>query len=326
MVAHLQSKVRRIEGLCALEPGDVILDIGSNDGTTLGLYRQGGYRLFGMDPTGAKFHSYYPPHVRLLPTYFAAEKFLAESEGKKAKVVTSFSMFYDLEDPLAFMREIASVLAGDGIWVFEQSYMPAMLATNSYDTVCHEHLEYYSLAQILWMAPRVGLEVIDVELNDVNGGSFSVTAQLTGGPRLTDPSVAQLVAKESDGGLDRLDVYRTFSDRVSESKVKLQAFLQEARHAGNRVVALGASTKGNVILQYCGIGPELISCVGEINRDKFGAFTPGSNITIVDEAEVIAAAPDYVIVLPWHFRRFFDSQQKYKKLRLVYPLPELTGC
>ena len=125
-----------------------------------------------MDPSGTKFLSYYPADTTLIPEFFSADAFHARFKGRRAIVVTSFAMFYDLEDPVYFMREIEDVLADDGIWVFEQSYLPLMLARNAYDTVCHEHLEYFALHQILFMARQAGLKIIDVETNDVNGGSF----------------------------------------------------------------------------------------------------------------------------------------------------------
>ena len=177
MVAHLERKVRRIEGLVALSEGDLVVDIGSNDATTLAAYGDRGLDLVGIDPTGAKFREHYPPYVDLIPDFFSAALVRARFGDRRAKVVTSFSMFYDLEAPLAFMREVHEILADDGLWVFEQSYMPLMLETNSYDTVCHEHLEFYALAQIQWMAQRVGFSIVDVEFNEVNGGSFSVSVR-----------------------------------------------------------------------------------------------------------------------------------------------------
>jgi hypothetical protein len=233
-------------------------------------------------------------------------------------------MFYDLEDPIAFMREVKEVLEDDGIWVFEQSYMPSMLETNSYDTVCHEHLEYYALAQILWMAERVGLEIVDVELNDVNGGSFSVVAQKKGGRLPVSAAVPRVIEAERRQRLDDLQTYLDFGKRVRQSRQALLDFLREAQAAGKSVIALGASTKGNVILQFCGVDESLISAIGEVNPDKFGAFTPGTDIPILDEAQVIARKPDFALVLPWHFRRFFESQARYAALKLVYPLPTLS--
>jgi NDP-4-keto-2,6-dideoxyhexose 3-C-methyltransferase len=324
MVAHLRSKVQRIEALGVLQRGDLVVDIGSNDATTLKQYEIAGISRAGVDPTGVKFGHYYGAEIQLIPDFFGAMRFQQVFGNRKAKVITSFSMFYDLEDPMAFMREVGEVLDDNGIWVFEQSYMPTMLTTNSYDTVCHEHLEYYALAQILWMTERVGLRVIDVELNDVNGGSFSVTVQKATGKLPESKSVRALMDAERQQRLDDLETYIQFAARVRASKESLLAFLKQARADGKRVVGLGASTKGNVILQYCGIDASLIECIGEINSEKFGAHAPGSKIPIVDEKPLLLGKPDYVLVLPWHFRKFFESQDRYRSLKLVYPLPVLS--
>ncbi len=323
MVSHLREKVRRVESYGLLRSGDLVLDIGSNDGTTLSLYQDRDLTLVGFDPTANKFAGFYPPGVVAVADFFSSDGFLERFAGRKAKVITSFSMFYDLEDPQAFVREIAEVLADDGIWVLEQSYMPRMLETNSYDTVCHEHLEYYALTQIDWILRRCGLQLVDVECNTVNGGSFSVTVQKEGGSLPVADSVQAMLTEEAAMGLDREATYHAFRERVVASRGALLDFLERARAEGKRVIGLGASTKGNVILQYCGIGTELIEAIGEVNPDKFGSVTPGTHIPIVDERELLASNPDYALVLPWHFRSFFEGEPRYDRVSLVFPLPVL---
>lgn len=323
MVAHLQGKVRRLLQQVAPWAGDIVLDIGSNDSTTLQAYPVNGATLVGIDPTGSKFRGYYPAHITLIPDFFSAATFRQRFGGRRAKVVTSFSMFYDLEDPLGFMREVHEVLEDDGVWVFEQSYMPTMLQTNSFDTVCHEHLEYYALKQIQWMAERAGFVIVDVEFNEVNGGSFSVTVRKACSGASTPAPVLALIEQEGRAGLDSLAPYVAFAGRVAAARDQLRRFVQEAQHEGKTVAALGASTKGNVILQYCGFSERDILAVGEVNPDKFGCFTPGTWIPIIPEAELLARRPDYAIVLPWHFRRFFIGNAKFEEVTLVLPLPQL---
>ena len=323
MVSHLYNKVSRIRNLVKLESGDLVLDIGSNDGTTLGAYPND-LLLVGMDPTGEKFRSYYAPHIQLIPDFFSADKLANAYPSRKAKVITSFSMFYDLEDPMAFAREVSNSLHPEGIWVFEQSYMPMMLERNSYDTICHEHLEYYGLRQIVWLAERVGLKIIDVEFNDINGGSFSVVAALSSSVRKDDSGlVARIMAEEEAAGLSSLTPYQLFANNASQSRSAIQAFFSQARSEGKRVCCLGASTKGNVILQYCGLSSDDIETIGEVNPDKFGAFTAGSWIPIEDEEKVLESKPDYLMVLPWHFRDFFLNNKTYAGRQLVFPLPKL---
>lgn len=323
MVAHLERKVARIGRLVALSEGDLVIDIGSNDGTTLRAYGDRGLTLVGVDPTGAKFRRYYPDYADLIPDFFSADLVRARFPGRQARIVTSFSMFYDLEAPMAFMREVHEILADDGLWVFEQSYMPLMLETNSYDTVCHEHLEFYALRQIQWMAERVGFQIVDVEFNDVNGGSFSVSVRKAPPGTAPEPAVLAILEREDAAGLGTLEPYRAFAGRVAHSRADLLAFLDEVRARGQRVGALGASTKGNVLLQYCRLTPERIMAVGEVNREKFGSFTPGTFLPIVPEDELLADDPDYLLVLPWHFREFFVNSPNFAGRKLVFPLPRL---
>jgi len=325
MVAHLTRKVEQISGLVQLGPGDLVIDIGSNDATTLRAYGQPGLTLAGVDPTGTKFSEYYPPHIELIPDFFSAELVRQRFGARKAKVVTSFSMFYDLEAPMAFMQQVHDVLADDGVWVFEQSYMPSMLAANSYDTVCHEHLEFYGLAQIKWMTDRVGLTITDVEFNDVNGGSFSIATRKARAHEEVAAPIALVLADEAAAGLHTLEPYLAFQERVAAARDELQAFVGKAHSDGKRMGALGASTKGNVILQYCGFTGDDLFAVGEVNPDKFGCLTPGSWIPIVPEGKLMASKPDYLLVLPWHFRRFFEQSTAYAGASLVFPLPRLSA-
>lgn len=323
MVAHLHNKVNKILSQVELKIDDLVVDIGSNDSTTLQAYPASGLNLVGVDPTGVKFHSYYPAHIRLIPDFFSSALLKERFPGKNAKVITSFSMFYDLESPMDFMREIHEVLADDGIWVFEQSYMPAMLEKNSYDTVCHEHLEYYALHQIKWMAERVGFTILDVEFNEVNGGSFSVTVKKDGPEVSQAPLVTKILAQERALGLDGLAIYRAFSNRVSQSRDAIRQFIAKAKREGKSIVGLGASTKGNVVLQYCGLRAQDVAYVGEVNREKFGCYTPGTWIPIIPETNLLEMKPDYLVVLPWHFREFFLGRETYKGFNLVFPLPSL---
>ena len=323
MVAHLHNKVKKIQDLVSLDKGYLVIDIGSNDSTTLQAYPSDGLILVGVDPTGTKFHQYYPSHIQLIPDFFTSKLVNNRFPEQKAKVVTSFSMFYDLEDPMGFMQQVYEVLANDGIWVFEQSYMPTMLDINSYDTVCHEHLEFYALRQIKWMADKVGFRIVDVEFNDINGGSFSVTVSKARGDASVVTSVQKILDIEQEKGLDTLTPYQLFAERVVKTKQDLLSFIQKAHIDGKSISVLGASTKGNVLLQYCGLTANEIDYVGEVNSEKFDCYTPGTWIPIISEQELLNKKPDYLIVLPWHFRQFFVTNSKLKNMKLVFPLPKL---
>ena len=299
-----------------------MVDIGSNDGTTLGFY-PATLRRVGVDPTGEKFRAHYQKGVELISDFFSGEILLAYTSSKKAKVVTSFSMFYDLESPVDFCKQIRDVLDPKGMWVFEQSYMPLMLERNSFDTICHEHLEYYGLEQIIWIMAEAGLKVVDVELNDINGGSFSVTATLKSNPHPVSLDVSAMLKKEIDLKTSSLEPYEKFNAGIDRAKVELHDFLHTCEKQGHKVAALGASTKGNVLLQHLKLSSKEIVAVGEINVDKFGRITPGTNIPIVDEAELLSTDIEYFIVLPWHFRDYFVECGRYKGKKLVFPLPRL---
>lgn len=324
MVQHLHAKVRKIMATNILRSGDLVMDIGSNDSTTLQAYPSEGLTLAGVDPTGIKFKEYYPPHINLVPEFFTRDTFQKYFPGRKARVVTSFSMFYDLEDPMDFMRQVFEVLEDDGIWCFEQSYMPTMLETNSYDTVCHEHLEFYALSQIKWMADRVGFKIVDIEFNDVNGGSFSITVAKAKCLHFEEhPDVLLVLKQEIDKGLDSIEPYKQFAERVAQSKHELTAFIDQAISQGKKIAAIGASTKGNVLLQYCELNAKKITYVGEVNEEKYGCFTPGTWIPIIPEAQLLEMDIDYFLILPWHFKKFFQGSNKYNKVQFIYPLPRL---
>ena len=323
MVDHLKKKVSKILQTVKLSDGDIILDIASNDSTTLQAYPKNKYELVGIDPTGKKFINYYPEHIKLIPDFFSLKTFNNFYKNMKAKVITSFAMLYDLNDPLIFIREIKEILSKDGIWVFEQSYMPQMLASNSYDTVCHEHKEYYGLHQIKWMVDHVGLKIIDVEFNNINGGSFSVTASHIDSPFEVNPIIDKILDDEKRKSLHTLNPYLEFSARVKKLKQDFINFIKKAKMDNKSVGALGASTKGNVILQYCGITNDDIDFVGEVNSDKFNHFTPGTFLPIISEDMALKKNPDYLIVLPWHFKEFFLQQKKFKNTKLIFPLPTM---
>lgn len=324
MVTHLYAKIARIKAMTDLAAGDLVIDIGANDGTSLGAYPED-LLLVGVDPTGAKFRQYYKRHVQMIPDFFSARLVSDAFPGKKAKVITSFSMLYDLEQPLAFAGDVAEILdKADGIWVFEQSYMPLMLDRLAFDTICHEHLEYYGLKQIMWMLDRVGMKVVDVELNDVNGGSFSVVAaSRESNRRVETDRIAALLKDEQTKGLDELHPYKHFDQQIKRICGELIQLVRTAKAAGKKVGALGASTKGNVLLQYCGFTDQDIEVVGEVNPDKFGAYTPGTGIPVEDEKAVLARRYDYLIVLPWHFKEFFLQNKAFTGQHLLFPLPRI---
>ena len=322
MIEHLRSKVQKIEKMVTLSSSDIVIDIGSNDGTTLQQYKPGP-QLIGVDPTAIKFGTLYPSASIKIPEFFSASVVLHATRGERAKVITSFAMMYDLEDPVAFAEDVAHVLAIDGIWIFEQSYMPSMVERLAYDTICHEHIEYYGLRQIKWILDKVGLKIIDIEFNDINGGSFSVVATHQQSNYQSDSdSIQEIIDQEKSRGYTQIDVYKEFAQRVKSSREELIREISYLVSEGKRVIGLGASTKGNVLLQFCDLNINKIESIGDVNPDKHGCFTPGTWIPIISEDEAIAAAPDYFLILPWHFKSFFMKSDRFIGAKLIFPLPK----
>lgn len=326
MVRHLTQKIGFLEKLADLKPGDTVLDIGSNDATSLKAYSTSSLTRIGIDPTGMKFKEYYPDDIKLVPDFFSAANFRKVSQ-QQAQVVTSIAMFYDLDNPIAFASDIASVLAPEGVWHFEQSYMPAMLRTVSYDTICHEHLEYYSLGVVKLILEAAGLRLIDVQMNSINGGSFAVTAGLkTSNRPANDAVIDWLLGQEDRMGLNTVRPFREFEDRVFRHKADLVRLLQALAADGKKVLGYGASTKGNVTLQFCGITEKEVPAIAEVNPEKYGRVTPGTRIPIISEADAKAMNPDYYLVLPWHFKEgILQREQEYiaKGGKFIFPFPEI---
>ncbi len=327
MRSHLAGLASWVEGCCGLKAGDMVLDIGCNDGTLLTAYATSGLRRFGIDAIAGKFMNLYPPDIRLHEGFFSAASYEAVCGREKAKVITSIAMFYDLESPQDFVAAVKSALADDGIWVLEQSYLPTMLDMNAFDTICHEHLEYYGLRQIELLAEAHGLRVFHAELNSCNGGSFrlAVCHKDASYPQEQE-QLAALRRREREMQLDTIAPFRAFERRVAEQRAALVEFVDAQCAAGKRFFVYGASTKGNVLLQYSGLGSSKIVAAAERNPEKYGCRTPGTAIPIISEDEARAARPDYFLVLPWHFRdEFIQREADFLRAggKLVFPLPEL---
>lgn len=326
MVQHLSLKIAFLEKLANPEEDDLVIDIGSNDATSLKAYKSKCKKV-GIDPTGVKFKKYYTDDITLIPDFFSAKVFKEKFGEQKAKIITSIAMFYDLEEPQSFVRDIESVLADNGIWHFEQSYMPSMLRTNAYDTVCHEHLEFYSFKVVKEMLENNGLKVIDVQMNAINGGSFAVTAcKKDADYKENTPIINWMLQQEDDLGLCTPKPYRDFEERVFKHRKNLKELIEALTRDGKKVFGYGASTKGNVLLQFCGLTEKEIPYIAEVNEDKFGSYTPGTLIPIISEEEAKNMNPDYFLVLPWHFKHnILEREKEYIENggKFIFPMPEI---
>lgn len=327
MRLHLQGVASKVMDFLALKPGDVVIDIGSNDGTLLDFFSGRDYCLIGIDPAAGRLRSRYPREAEVIPEFFSGSRIKQALRSRKAKVVTAIAVFYDLDDPADFFEEVRAILRDDGIFVLEQSYLPLMLENLAYDTVCHEHAAYYRMKQIKWLADRTGLKIIHAECNRANGGSFRVILAKKNAPFTEDKEIVRkFLEKESEMALDGPAPYENFRNRIFEHRNALAGTVAGLRAEGLRVFGYGASTKGNVLLQFCGLTPEDVPYVAEINEDKWGRFCPGTGIPIISEEEALSKNPDVLLVLPWYFRDGFlakEGRVLRQGGRFLFPLPNI---
>lgn len=324
---HLRDIVEQANSMSS-QPASLVLDIGCNDGTLLSNY-PGEVEKVGIDPSviGREVNL---PNTRVINDLFPCKELTSVLQGRRFNIVTAIAMFYDLEAPVDFVKSIAEVLAPDGLWVFEMSYMPTMLKKTMYDTICHEHLEYYSLAVIERILDAAGMKVVRAELNDSNGGSLRCFATHSTNFNYKNAdfqtAITRLRESEFDLALDTDTPYRQFQERINVHRDELNQTLWGLKREGKRIHIYGASTKGNTILQWCGLDNRVIDYAAERNPDKFGAKTLGTDIPIISEADSRAMKPDFFLVLPWHFREEFLEREKATVASgtgLIFPLPTI---
>jgi hypothetical protein len=316
----LQDVVDSISKLVELNYGDIVVDVGANDGTTLSMYPSHVTKIafepsLNIAPELAERCDY------MIPDYFNAD---AYPLYLKAKVVTSLAMFYDLPDPVQFTLEVASILAEDGVWIMQISDLRSMLETNLIENVCHEHLEYYRTLDIVRLVNEAGLEVFRIEHNEVNGGSLRYYIAWAG-TRAIEENVGRTYHNEMDYFNSPEGSIEAFAERINKAGNGLVNWLKDMNREGWSVYGLGASTKANTLLQYFDIDKSLIQAIGDLNPDKFGKRMVGSNVPIMDESHILELNPDAIIVFVWHFREFFIKKLTPYMQRggvVVFPFPE----
>lgn len=324
---HLKGIVKEAVSILNESSGSV-LDIGCNDGTLFGFYPEG-FQKYGVDPSDVT-QEIDKQKVTVIQDIFPSDELLECLQEKKMEIITSIAMFYDLEDPVAFAKGIKNILAPEGIWVFEMSYMPMMLKMTSYDTICHEHLEFYSLAVIEYVLKKSGMKVFNVVLNDINGGSLRCYATHITNFKYKNVehlrNIQAMHRAELDLELDTDKPYKSFQDKINVHRDELITLLKKLKMEGKKIHIYGASTKGNTILQWCGIDNKIIDYAAERNQNKWGTYTIGTNIPVISEAESRKMSPDYYLVLPWHFRDEFikrEQEMLERGTQLIFPLPKI---
>ncbi len=337
MKEELKNVVDGVQEHIKLDPDDVAVDIGCNDGTLLSNYPIDVFRV-GFDPSlGTNLNSSnrlaeycqenlsrWGAKYKIYCHFFNSEPYLMSFENR-AKVVTAIAMFYDLDDPNKFLRDVYSILDDDGVFVIQQNYLVGMLRNCAFDNVVHEHLEYYSLTSLEPLLKRNGFKVFDVEKREINGGSFRTYIKKAISGKEESVRVEKMRQEEKDLRLDTKSPYIDFANKVANLSGELRHFIQKKVKEGKKVYIYGASTRGNSLLQAAKIDHTLISGAAERNPVKYGKFTAGTKILIVSEEEAREKA-DYFLVLPWFFKSEFLEREKEflgKGKHLIFPLPKL---
>ena len=339
MRTHLKNYNDEILEKVNISDNDVVVDIGSNDATFLHYYDKK-LRRIGVDPTGVQFKEYYDD-LELLPDYFNKENFITTFGDIKCKIITSICMFYDLPQPVQFAKDIYDLLDDDGIWTCEQSYLLRMLETNSIDTICHEHLEYYCLSQIKYIADQAKLKIIDVKFNESNGGSFRIYFAKNDCKKYEECSklIFNIIGNEKRFDIKNPEMYKNFMKNCNKELNKLTEFIDVINKSNKTVYIYGASTKGNCVLQYCNITEDKVKYAVERNPEKIGKCT-NTGIEIISEETMRKNPPDFLIVLPWHFKDEIIKREKkyldnggqlifyFPTFEIVSNLPKIliTGC
>ena len=325
MKEHLCDIVVGTNGIyTTLKSGDTVVDIGCNDGTLLGFYSSNITKV-GYDPSTIA-----PKNCDIFINYFfgptlgvnSRDSSIGEPGYNLAKIVTSIAMFYDVDDPVRFASNVRQILHEDGVWVLEVHYLPKMLDRNEVDAICHEHLCYYSLTSLMYVLAQAGLSVVDVSFNETNGGSM-VAFVKKAGRQTPSPLVQNTLEREKHTPM--IDRLVDFGRRVEANKFALQDLLEGMSDTGKQVYGYGASTKGNTLLQYAGIEPDVLPAIADRNPLKWGRETVGTRIPIISEAQMREDKPDYLLALPYHFIDNFKKREPWAKWITPVPTPRILS-
>ena len=325
MTEHMRSVVSSVKKIANLKKKDAVLDIASNDGTLLNFYSKSLFRA-GIDPTIKKFSHYYKEIDSKIPDFFS-EKAVRKKTKKTFKVITALSVFYDIENPNYFLSDVNKLLDDDGIFVLEQADLLSIIKLKMFDTICHEHLEYYSHKVIIKLLKKNNLKLFDFKLNDINGGStqYYICKDKNIKVKVQKNKIMKMLNNEKKFKLDEVKTYKKFFIEIQSVKKKLNKIIKKIKSENKIIHGYGASTKGNVLLQYFNINKNHIDCISDRNPKKNGFYTPNTRIKIVSELYSRKINPDYYLVLPWHFKKeILQREKKQNKFsKFIFPLPSL---
>ena len=328
MHRHLEDIAKEAEKKVQLKEEDIILDIASNDGTLLKKYKNKKTIKFGIDPTIKKFKKFYPNNYLKFPGFFEKNIYNKIAKFKKSKIITSIAVFYDLPNPAKFVQDIKSILDINGIWILEQSYFPHLIQNNAYDSICHEHLSYFMHRQLNLLLKKEKLKIIDVSFNNMNGGSarFFISHQ-DSQFKIKRKNLLKVLKIENKIFRNFNKTINRFRRNIINSKNKLINLIIKLNKEKKIIHIYGASTKGNVIIQFCKITKKMVPYAAERNPEKYGRYTPGSFIPIISENKSRALKPNFFLVMPWHFKKEIVLREKIflnKGGKLIFPLPQIN--
>jgi hypothetical protein len=325
MLDHVCRVVKKLTKKTQLKKNELVLDIASNDGSLLNFYDKK-IITFGIDPILNKYIEEYKNINYKISDFFSAKSIIKKTK-KKFRIITALSVFYDAVNPNKFIKDTKSLLSKDGIFLLEFADLASIIENKMFDTICHEHLEYYSSKVIIDLCKRNDLRVFDIKKNDINGSSKQYYICHNQSKYKNNQNIInKILNSEKKLKLTELRTFKNFINTINVSKKKLVNFLQKTKRLGKIVHGYGASTKGNVLLQYYKINNKMIDCVAERNKNKYNLYTPGTNIKIISEVLSRFDNPDYYLVLPWHFKKEILIREKNirkKGTKFIFPLPNL---
>ena len=324
MTNHVKTVTKEAIKITNIKKKDYVLDIASNDGTLLNFYSKNLITV-GIDPLINKYRKYYKNINYKISDFFSYKKLNQQRLNKGFKIITALSVFYDLKNPNAFIKDIKKLLHKDGVFILEHADLLSIINNNLFDTICHEHLEYYSSKVIIDLMNKHDLRVFDYRLNDINGGSMRYFICHKNSNFVSKKQkIDFIISKERKVGLTKNVTFKNFFKKINKIKINTNNFLNNVPKY-KTIHGYGASTKGNVLLQYFGINNKLIPFIAEKNSQKFNNFTPGTKIKIISEDNSRNLKPDYYFVLPWHFKKEILSREKKirsKGTKFIFPLPK----
>ena len=325
MTEHLTQTTKELSKTVNLKKEDWVLDIASNDGTLINSYKQKGLNKIGLDPIADKYKKFYEKNSIIINDFFSKEALTRKNINKKFRIITALSVFYDLKDPNAFLNDVKILLKNNGIFLLEFADLLSIVKYKLFDTICHEHLEYYSAKVVIKMLKKNNLKLLNIKKNNINGGSVRFYISCKNSKyKINNRNIKNYLLEENEFMIDKKIAFTKLFGNIMDLKINLNKKLTKLNKNGKKIHGYGASTKGNVLLQYFKIDNKILKCIADRNPEKDGLYTPGTKVKILTEEKSRKLKPDYYLVLPWHFKKEILAREKdmrNKGVKFIFPLP-----